>query len=207
VASADLHLEVFAHDAESQRAIPALLRTGSEQPFDLADAPLARAELHAFADNRNLLIVWLHHAISDLASSQVLSAEIGRLWTGDNLPPQALQMSDVAVRERAVVPTEEQWQYSADNVLGVPFPEGAQNVTLRPALPDGFRQRMGVTPTQYLRGVRLGRVRADLLASQPADPTTVAETAHRWGFAHLGRFAQYYRQRYGESPSDTLRGR
>jgi AraC-like DNA-binding protein len=34
---------------------------------------------------------------------------------------------------------------------------------------------------------------------------TVAAVAHRWGFAHLGRFASAYRCRFGEPPSDTLR--
>ncbi|MGI5241851.1 AraC family transcriptional regulator [Dactylosporangium sp. CA-139066] len=72
------------------------------------------------------------------------------------------------------------------------------------ALQDGFRQYVHASPMQYLRGARLSRVRADLLATTPAT-ATVADIAHRWGFAHLGRFAQYYRARYGESPSDTLR--
>ncbi|MFJ9009929.1 helix-turn-helix domain-containing protein [Streptomyces canus] len=35
--------------------------------------------------------------------------------------------------------------------------------------------------------------------------TTVTEVAHVWGFVHLGRFARRYRERYGESPSQTLR--
>lgn len=73
------------------------------------------------------------------------------------------------------------------------------------ALQQGFRQHLGVTPMQFLRGVRLRRARLDLLAGDPESGTTVAETAYRWGFTHLGRFADYYRSRYGESPSQTLR--
>lgn len=72
------------------------------------------------------------------------------------------------------------------------------------ALQDGFRRHLHTSPLQYLRDARLHRVRADLLATTPATDT-VAEIAHRWGFTHLGRFAQYYRARYGESPSETLR--
>ncbi|WP_414688000.1 helix-turn-helix domain-containing protein [Mycobacterium sp.] len=45
-------------------------------------------------------------------------------------------------------------------------------------------------------------VRADL--SNPALCTTVSDTAYRWGFAHLGRFAVAYRNKFGESPSETL---
>jgi AraC-like DNA-binding protein len=74
------------------------------------------------------------------------------------------------------------------------------------ALQEGFRQHLGVTPMQFLRGVRLQRVRRDLLAGDPEAGVTVAETAFRWGFTHLGRFASYYRSRYGEAPSQTLRG-
>ena len=55
----------------------------------------------------------------------------------------------------------------------------------------------------YLRSVRLDSVRGELQAPGPG--TTVAAVAHRWGFAHLGRFTAYYRRRYGESPSQTLR--
>ena len=74
------------------------------------------------------------------------------------------------------------------------------------ALQDGFRQHLGMSPMQYLRTVRLRGARADLLALDADDPTTVADVATRWGFTHLGRFAQYYRSRYGEPPSRTLRG-
>ncbi|WP_432991692.1 AraC family transcriptional regulator [Dactylosporangium sp. CA-233914] len=81
----------------------------------------------------------------------------------------------------------------------------ARDVGVSPrALQDGFRQHLNASPMQYLRTARLHRVRADLLATTPAT-ATVANVAHRWGFTHLGRFAQYYRARYGESPSDTLR--
>jgi AraC-like DNA-binding protein len=31
--------------------------------------------------------------------------------------------------------------------------------------------------------------------------------AMRWGFTHLGRFAGAYRDRYGVTPSQTLRDR
>ena len=47
----------------------------------------------------------------------------------------------------------------------------------------------------------------DRAASDPARRPTVADVAYRWGFTHLGRFAQDYRTRYGESPSQTLHRR
>ena len=72
------------------------------------------------------------------------------------------------------------------------------------SLQEGFRRHVGTAPMAYLQQVRLGRAHEAL---RRADPTrvTVAAIAHRWGFAHLGRFASAYRNRYGESPSETLR--
>lgn len=71
------------------------------------------------------------------------------------------------------------------------------------ALQAGFRLHTGVSPTTYLRDVRLGRVHRDLTAAAPGQ--TVTDAAASWGFVHLGRFAGTYRQRFGETPSKTLR--
>ncbi|MET8006111.1 AraC family transcriptional regulator [Nonomuraea glycinis] len=72
------------------------------------------------------------------------------------------------------------------------------------SLQEGFRAHLGLTPMAHLRDVRLARVRADLLAADPAR-VTVTAVAARWGFPHQGRFAAAYRNRYGQTPSATLR--
>jgi AraC-like DNA-binding protein len=72
------------------------------------------------------------------------------------------------------------------------------------ALQKGFQHHLGVSPMAYLRGVRLRRAHEDLRAGCPAS-TTVTAIAHRWGFAHLSRFATAYRDAYGELPARTLR--
>ncbi|WP_458248217.1 AraC family transcriptional regulator [Streptomyces sp. MAI_2237] len=71
-------------------------------------------------------------------------------------------------------------------------------------LQEAFRKHVGMPPMAYVTEVRLQRVRGQLRASVPGT-TTVADVAHQWGFAHLGRFARRYRERFGESPSQTLR--
>jgi AraC-like DNA-binding protein len=73
-------------------------------------------------------------------------------------------------------------------------------------LQQGFQRSLDTSPTQYLRQVRLRRVHRELLAADAAT-TTVGEVAARWGFAHQGRFAAYYRQQYGVAPTETLRRR
>lgn len=71
-------------------------------------------------------------------------------------------------------------------------------------LQDAFKSQLGMSPMEYLREVRLERAHADLLVADPAS-STVDAVAHRWGFAHLGRFAADYGRRYGVPPSATLR--
>ena len=68
-------------------------------------------------------------------------------------------------------------------------------------LQQGFREQMGMPPVAYLRVVRLERVHHDLVSGAGS----VTDVALRWGFTHLGRFADAYRERFGQAPSETLR--
>lgn len=70
----------------------------------------------------------------------------------------------------------------------------------------GFREDLGTTPIAFVRDRRLDAVRHALLEALPREGVTVTDTATRWGFTHLGSFSVVYRQRFGESPSQTLRG-
>lgn len=79
------------------------------------------------------------------------------------------------------------------------------NMSVR-AIQQGFREELGTTPMAYLRDRRLERARAELSDSLPSDGVTVTDIAEHWGFNHLSYFATLYRRRWGESPSDTLRG-
>jgi AraC-like DNA-binding protein len=73
-------------------------------------------------------------------------------------------------------------------------------------LQESFRQHVGMSPLTYLRRLRLDGVHTELSRSDPWQ-VNVSEVAYRWGFTHLGRFAGAYRDRYGVSPSQTLRER
>lgn len=74
------------------------------------------------------------------------------------------------------------------------------------ALQEGFRRHAGGPPLRYLRNVRLERAHDDLRAAQPGT-TSVGKIATKWGFPHISRFAGWYRERFGESPSQTLKQR
>jgi AraC-like DNA-binding protein len=65
-----------------------------------------------------------------------------------------------------------------------------------------FEQHLGISPKRYLmlRRIHLAR-RALLRADRNCSVTNIAM---RFGFWHLGRFAQVYLQVHGERPSETL---
>ena len=76
---------------------------------------------------------------------------------------------------------------------------GTTRRTLQLAFQDHFATSVGLVT----RSARLQQVRTELgSGTAPA----VSEAALRSGFDHLGRFARYYRDFFGESPSATLRG-
>ncbi|MEV6240778.1 AraC family transcriptional regulator [Lentzea sp. NPDC051838] len=91
----------------------------------------------------------------------------------------------------------------ADEPLTVEDIAEAVGVGVR-SLQAGFRRFADTTPLAYLRDVRLGQVHTELLAAEPGS-VNVTDVATRWAFPHLGRFSVQYRERFGESPSATLR--
>src|SRR5215468_9608401 len=79
----------------------------------------------------------------------------------------------------------------------------AVGVTPR-TLERAVRAIHATTPVEFLHALRLTEARETLL-SKCNTATSVTEVAMRFGFRELGRFAGEYRDRFGESPSDTLR--
>jgi AraC-like DNA-binding protein len=68
-----------------------------------------------------------------------------------------------------------------------------------------FMDRRGCSPIQYVAQRRLDAARAQLANAVPGRDVTAI--AMECGFTHMGRFSIMYRQRFGESPSATLRRR
>lgn len=64
---------------------------------------------------------------------------------------------------------------------------------------SAFREKLGTSPMEYVRDLRMDRIRHDILSTGDR----VGEIAYRWGITHLGRFAGEYRSRFGELPSAT----
>jgi transcriptional regulator GlxA family with amidase domain len=134
---------------------------------------------------------------------RVLEHELERLLSArhrfrDELDAPAAAAGPAAVRRaRAFIDA------NADRPLTVADVADEAGVGVR-ALQQAFRRALGMSPTEYLRQVRLRAAHRDLLDADPA-ATTVADVAARWGWLHAGRFAARYRARYGVAPAATLR--
>lgn len=70
----------------------------------------------------------------------------------------------------------------------------------RRTLQNAFQRVLDMPPHQFLRQLRLSGARRSLRSAR-----SVAEAATRWGFWHLGLFAQDYKHQFGELPSATWR--
>lgn len=73
------------------------------------------------------------------------------------------------------------------------------------ALQLGFRRHFGVSISEMLLDMRLAGLHARL--AQAAPDASITDIAFDLGFTHLGRMAGAYREKFGETPSATLRRR
>ncbi len=79
--------------------------------------------------------------------------------------------------------------------------------TSRRTLQRAFADVYDDTPKNYVRRLRLHRIRRDL-AGDAERACTVALISNQWGIGEIGRMSGWYRELFGEAPSRTLaRGR
>ena len=79
---------------------------------------------------------------------------------------------------------------------------GSAGIGIR-ALQLGFRRHFGMSITEMLLDVRLAHLNTQLKAAPPE--ARIIDLAFDIGFTHVGRMAGAYRQKFGETPSATLR--
>lgn len=72
------------------------------------------------------------------------------------------------------------------------------------AIQLAFQKRFGIGPMQWVRDLRLDRLRSKLLAAPPG--ATIREIASSCGLTRMATLIPEYVRRFGERPSDTLRG-
>lgn len=67
-----------------------------------------------------------------------------------------------------------------------------------------FQQRLNLTPSQYLKALKLNRIYKKLRKPDQTE-IQIKEIALANVFFHMGQFSQDYKRLFGELPSDTLR--
>lgn len=75
--------------------------------------------------------------------------------------------------------------------------------TSRRTLYRAFADILNDTPQTYVRRLRLHRIREGL-AGDAEKACTITIIANQWGISELGRLAGWYRELFGERPSETL---
>jgi AraC-like DNA-binding protein len=89
---------------------------------------------------------------------------------------------------------------------GISITDIAARVGVTPrTLQNGFRKAFNLTPAEYIRRARVDALHRALLA---ADETAgVTNLMTNVGIVNFGRYAQYYREQIGVSPSTTLKAK
>jgi AraC-like DNA-binding protein len=93
---------------------------------------------------------------------------------------------------------------NADEPLDLVELARAAGIGIR-ALQLGFRRHFGVSISEMLLDMRLASLNARL--AQASSNVSITDIAFDLGFTHLGRMAGAYRDKFGETPSATLRRR
>jgi amino acid adenylation domain-containing protein len=115
--------------ADAENALRRLMADEASAPFDLAQGPLFRGRLIRMATDDHVLLLTMHHIVSDGWSMGVLHRELGALYAAfargdaDPLPPLPVQYADYAVWHRRWVEGEvlrRQADYWRQTLAGAP---------------------------------------------------------------------------------------
>ncbi|RKH12561.1 condensation protein [Corallococcus sp. CA053C] len=161
---------------EETRESELLLRLNDAgwRAFDLEQGPLLRTRLYRLADDHHVLMLAIHHAITDQVSGGVMMNELSALYRAflENAPPPLpelpLRYRDYTLWQRewmqgevlehhrtwwsrrlAQLPPPPPLPYNRPRPEAGSFHKGSHTFTLSSALSDGFRKqvrREGVTP-------------------------------------------------------------
>jgi AraC-like DNA-binding protein len=143
-----------------------------------------------------------HAAARETLERELLDAFFSALRSGlhDRIPAPT---SRVAKREQRFREVREFLETQTPAGVGLPRLCEVSGLSAR-GLENLFQDHLGITPVAYLRHRRLHEARRRLQGAVGADEVSVKQVALDLGFWHLGRFAGYYREFFGENPSSTL---
>ncbi|MEC0251885.1 non-ribosomal peptide synthetase/type I polyketide synthase [Bacillus halotolerans] len=127
------------------------------QSFDLAKPPLIRAGLIELEPSRHVLVVDMHHIISDGVSVNILMKDLSRLYEGYELDPLPVQYKDYAVwqqsdiQKRSIKSQEAYWvDQFRDDIPVLDMPADYERPAIRDyegesfefVIPEHLKQRL-----------------------------------------------------------------
>src|SRR5712691_3463503 len=116
-------------DPDLLGAVGRLLAADAVMAFDLAGGPLVRGLLVRLSADRHVVLLAMHHVVSDEWSGRILRREVSALYEAlldgrpDPLPPLAVQYADFAVWQRehlAGAVLDGQLEYWREQLAGLP---------------------------------------------------------------------------------------
>lgn len=128
------------------------------QPFDLQVAPLLRANLIEITEQKHILLLDIHHIISDGTSIDILLKELFKLYNGEDLPVLQVQYKDYSVWQKNQINTEkmlekgEIWLKTfADEISVLELPTDNPRPLIQDFRGDVLEFRINATITKRLK--------------------------------------------------------
>jgi len=124
-----IELPVGLDSGERTRQAESIAADLARQPFNLAAGPLIRATLIAAGPDQHLLVLVMHHIISDGVTMEILIPELSAVYQGEStgvpasLPPLWMEYGDYAVWQHDRMRGEEldrQLDYWREQLRGAP---------------------------------------------------------------------------------------
>ncbi len=148
--------------AEAVAAAMAIANREAATPFRLADGPLARVKLVRVSPVDHLLVLTVHHAAFDGASTRILLEELRSLYTGAPLTALPLRYRDYAAGEARTSGTGRDrqhlayWREQLSGLIPLEFPLDHP----RPTRPSGRGEHHRATLLSGPESARLAEVAA-----------------------------------------------
>jgi non-ribosomal peptide synthetase component F/acyl carrier protein len=86
--------------ADAAEVASALAQAEATRPFDLEHGPVLRVNLLRLGTSRHVLLVTIHHIVTDAWSTALFFEELWEAYSGATLPPVAIQYADYAAWEQ-----------------------------------------------------------------------------------------------------------
>jgi amino acid adenylation domain-containing protein len=139
-----------------------LIQIETEKPFDLSRGPLLRFTLFRLADDEHVLLLAIHHIISDAWALKIFFQELAKFYEAEDksveLPHLAIQYADFAEWQRRNTqgaPLAEHLTYWKTQLQGAPFSLNLPSDFAAPDQPSfaGGQQSI-VLPSQLYQALR-----------------------------------------------------